>query len=65
MSELEKYNGKWFQFAEAFNCQVDNSIVWIEEYGEGKFPLTHVKTEKQFIQLYEILTGEEFSLNAI
>ena len=65
MSELDKFNGKWFEFAEVFSCRVDKGVVWIEEYSEGEFSLLHIKTEKQFIQLYEILTGQKFSLNAL
>ncbi len=65
MSELEKFNGKWFEFAEVFTCRVDKGVVWIEEYSEGEFSLMHIKTEHQFIQLYEILTGLQFDLNAL
>ena len=64
MPELEKFNGKWFEFAKVFTCRVDfKGVVLIEEYSEGEFPLTHIKTEQQFIQLYEILTGEQYDLN--
>jgi len=55
--ELEKYEGKSFHFAENFHCEVTDGIVWIEEYSEGLAPLLHIKTEKQYIELYEILTG--------
>ena len=63
--ELIKFNGKGFSFAEEFNCTISEGIVWIEEYSEGRFPLSHIKTEKQFIHLYEILTGKKFDLNSI
>lgn len=61
--ELENFNGKSFEFAENFTCQIDEGIVWIEEYSEGAFPLSHIKKVNQFIQLYEILTGIKFDLN--
>jgi hypothetical protein len=65
MEELKKYFGKSFEFAEQFTCYISEEGVWIEEYYEGQFCLKHIKTEKQLIQLYEILTGQEFSLNAL
>jgi len=61
--ELEKYNGKWFGFAEEFTCRITNGIVWIEEYSEGEFTLGHIKTEQQLITLYEILTGNVWGDN--
>jgi len=54
---LEKYEGKFFTFAEEFTCRIADGIVWIEEYSEGEFPLKHINTEQQYISLYEILTG--------
>jgi hypothetical protein len=58
--ELEKFNGQSFEFAEVFTCRVDKGVVLIEQYSEGQFSLTHIKTEKQYIDLYEILTGNKF-----
>lgn len=58
--ELEKFNGQSFEFAEVFTCRVDEGVIWIEQYSEGQFSLTHIKTEKQYIDLFEILTGETF-----
>jgi hypothetical protein len=57
MKELKKYFGRSFKFAEQFTCYIEKDGVWIEEYSEGAFCLDHIKTEKQLIQLYEILTG--------
>lgn len=56
---LEKYEGDVFTFAEEFTSTVRNGIVYLEEYGEGEFPLIHIKTEEQYLILYEILTGEK------
>jgi hypothetical protein len=60
---LDKFNGKIFSFAQEFTCRVDDGFVTIEQYSEGEFDLPHIKTETQFIQLYEILTGEKFDEN--
>ena len=57
---MEKYIGKFFEFAEVFTCDIAENGVWIEQYSEGSYCLEHIKTEKQLIQLYEILTGEPF-----
>jgi hypothetical protein len=56
---LEKYEGDFFTFAEEFTSIVRNGVVYLEEYGEGEFPLLHIKTEEQYLILYEILTGEK------
>jgi hypothetical protein len=56
---LEKYEGETFTFAEEFTSFIKNGVVYLEEYGEGKFPLHHIKTEEQYLILYEILTGEK------
>jgi len=58
---LEKYNGKSFEFAEDFVATVTNGVVYVEQFADGEFPLEHIKTESQFIELYEILTGEKWS----
>jgi len=55
--DIEKYNDRFFSFAEEFTCSISGGVVYIEQYGEGRFPLTHIKTERQLILLYEILTG--------
>lgn len=55
---LEKYEGDMFTFAEEFTSIVINGVVYLEEYAEGQFPLIHIKTEEQYLILYEILTGE-------
>ena len=59
-NELERFNGKEFRFAGVFSCVVDNGEVLIEQYCEGKCLLDHIRTEDQFMQLYEILTGKKF-----
>lgn len=56
---LEKYEGDMFTFATEFNAMVEKGIVYLEQYGEGAFPLEHIKTEEQYLKLYEILTGEK------
>jgi hypothetical protein len=56
---LEKYEGDMFTFATEFNAMVEKGIVYLEEYAEGAFPLEHIKTEEQYLKLYEILTGEK------
>ena len=48
-----------FTFAEEFTSIVRNGIVYLEEYGEGEFPLLHIKTAKQYLALYEYLTGKK------
>ena len=58
---MKKFNRKKFYFAEVFTCMVDGGEVFIEQYSEGECLLSHIKTEGQFIQLYEILTGNKFS----
>lgn len=56
---LKKYEGDVFTFATEFTAIVENGVVYLEEYGEGAFPLPHIKTEEQYLALYEILTGEK------
>lgn len=54
---LNKYEGDVFTFANEFTAKVENGIVYLEQYSEGSFPLIHIKTEEQYLALYEILTG--------
>ena len=62
MKELNDYFGMSFEFAEQFTCYIESTGVWIEEYYEGSFCLDHIKTREQLVQLYEILTGNDFSV---
>jgi len=59
MEGLEKYEGEMFNFATEFTASVKNGIVYLEQYSEGAFPLTHIKTEAQYLQLYKLLTGDD------
>lgn len=63
MNELQKYYGKSFQFAEVFTCYIDPEGVFIEQYGEGRCCLKHIKTEQQLKDLHRVLTGVELDLD--
>jgi hypothetical protein len=59
MTQLKKYEKDSFSFAEVFHARIEKGVVYLEEYGEGAFPLPHIKTEKQYLELYETLTGKK------
>ena len=59
---LEKYENHYFTFAQEFTATVRGGVVYLEEYGEGEFPLEHIKTEEQYLVLHKILTGKELVL---
>jgi len=61
---LEKLEGQRFIFATNFKCWIEGGEVLIEAYFEGVSSLGHIKTEKQFISLYEALTGKVWTFKA-
>jgi len=56
---LEKYEGRFYTFAEVFNIGVRDGVVVIEQYSEGEFPIDTIKTEAQYSALFEMLTGKK------
>jgi hypothetical protein len=56
-NELAKYEGRVFTFTEenVLDCEICKGQVWILDR-----LVDTIKTEAQYIQLYELLTGKEF-----